>query len=279
MRRLADRMLRRGSADRSLAQASAQRRRREHALRQRANRTATRRSRPPWTPRTTATRSRSARARSRAASRSPRASAWSAAAPGRRHQRRRPRAHDRRGRAATEPTVSIDGSTITGGETQARSVRERRRYRDSPPRRNFAPGATVNLSDVVISRQPRRADETSDSPSRRVCPGGPCPFAGAFGGGIFNAGTLTIRDSVISDNLAAGVASDADGGGIWSTRVAHDRELAYRRNSAVAAIPNGRFAEGGGLFVDGGSLSVRNSVVTGTARRSRAPCRSSTAPT
>jgi hypothetical protein len=32
-------------------------------------------------------------------------------------------------------------------------------------------------------------------------------------------------------------------------------------NQAVAAIPNGRFAEGGGIFVAGGALTVRNSVV------------------
>jgi hypothetical protein len=36
-------------------------------------------------------------------------------------------------------------------------------------------------------------------------------------------------------------------------------------NDAIAAIPNGRFAEGGGLFVSSGSLNVKNTVVDGNS--------------
>ncbi len=37
-------------------------------------------------------------------------------------------------------------------------------------------------------------------------------------------------------------------------------------NQAIASIPNGRFAEGGGMFAEGGSVTIRNSVFDGNAR-------------
>ena len=167
--------------------------------------------------------------------------------------------------ATGEPTVSIEHITITGGETQGGPVAMGGGIA-IPSGADNAPGATVSLSDVVVTGNRVEPTQTSDSPSGVICPGGvDCPFAAAFGGGIFNTGALTIRDSVISDNLAGGVASDADGAGIWSIGTLVIANSVIAHNSAVAGIPNGRFAEGGGLFVDGGSLSVRNSVVTGNS--------------
>jgi hypothetical protein len=124
----------------------------------------------------------------------------------------------------------------------------------------------VKITHSAISGNRAEPAVTVSSPGGHLCPDVPCPFAGAFGGGIFNTGNLTISNSLIADNLAAGVASDADGGGIWSAigSVSITNSV-VTRNGAIASIPNGRFAEGGGLFVESGSLSVRNTVVSDNA--------------
>jgi hypothetical protein len=165
--------------------------------------------------------------------------------------------------AASEPTVSISGLTVTGGDNHG----------DGPiatgggiailPAAGFTTGATVKITHSVISGNRAEPAVTVPSPGGNLCPNTPCPFAAAQGGGIYSTGNLSISDSVIADNLAAGVASDADGGGIWSALGSLTiRNSIVTRNSAIAGIPNGRFAEGGGLFVDSGSLSVRNTVVS-----------------
>jgi hypothetical protein len=62
------------------------------------------------------------------------------------------------------------------------------------------------------------------------------------------------------------VASDAVGGGIAS----HLGDLVIQNsritgNQAVATVPNGRFAEGGGVFVAGGTLAITGSVIDGNS--------------
>jgi len=97
-----------------------------------------------------------------------------------------------------------------------------------------------------------------------------CPFAWAKGGGIDSAGPLTLKHTVVSDNTAAGVASDAVGGGIsiWATGSLTVVNSRLSGNRALASKPNGRFAEGGGIFVDDGvKLSIANSAVTDNALR------------
>jgi Right handed beta helix region len=165
--------------------------------------------------------------------------------------------------AATEPTVSISGLTITRGENHGDGPVAQGGGIAIPPAAGFTTGATVKITHSVISGNRAEPAVTVSSPGGAVCPDGPCPFAAALGGGIYNTGNLTISNSVIADNLAAGVASDADGGGIWSALgTLTITNSVVTRNSANASVPNGRFAEGGGLFVDSGSLSVRNSVVS-----------------
>jgi hypothetical protein len=166
--------------------------------------------------------------------------------------------------AATEPTVSISGVTITGGETHGDGTVAPGGGIDIPAAANRSPGATVTLSNAVVTGN--RAEPTVSAAIGPPCPTGPCPYASGQGGGIYNGGSLTINSSAITDNLAAGVSSDADGGGIWSgfgsLSVANSL---VARNRALAVIPNGRFAEGGGMFVDSGSLSVRNTIVSGNS--------------
>jgi len=173
--------------------------------------------------------------------------------------------------AATEPTVQIDGVTITGGLTRTSpesipfvghaGVLARGGGIEIPPNSDFSGGATVTISRSVITGnrvEPRRA-----LPAGPPCPGGTrCPFALAAGGGIDSWGMVTLVGSAVRGNLVGGIASDADGGGIASQLGPLTlRHSVVRGNTAIAVAPNGRFAEGGGLFVTGGSLHLEESVV------------------
>jgi hypothetical protein len=166
--------------------------------------------------------------------------------------------------AASEPTVSIGRLTITGGVTSGDGTVAQGGGIAIPAAAGSTTGATVTVKDVVISGN--SVEPTVAKPIGPACPDGPCAFASALGGGIFNAGTLTVKNSLITDNRVAGIASDADGAGIWSAHgaltVVNSRIV---RNQAIAAIPNGRFAEGGGIFVDSGSLTVKNTMVNGNS--------------
>jgi hypothetical protein len=179
--------------------------------------------------------------------------------------------------ASSEPTVSIDGVTITGGVT--RSSPESTPFVgqegvfaagggvEIPPNADFSGGATVTITNSVITGN--RVAPTDTVPFGPPCPSGPCPFAGAFGGGIDSWGTLTVANSTISNNRvgsASGLstlASDADGGAIMnqlgpltiSGSVIHG-------NQASATGPNGRFAEGGAIMAFGSTMTLSNSSVT-----------------
>ena len=61
-----------------------------------------------------------------------------------------------------------------------------------------------------------------------------------------------------------GIASDADGGGIANHLELTVDHSSVDGNAAVGSVPNGRFAEGGGIFSeDNTTLTVRNSSVSG----------------
>ena len=112
-----------------------------------------------------------------------------------------------------------------------------------------------------------RATPTVAAPVGPPCPGGPCGFARGDGGGIWNAGALTLLRTTVSGNEAGGpVASDAHGGGIWSAGVGTLtlRNCAVSGNRSAVVPPNGRFAIGGGVHIqDGGGLAITNSIVAG----------------
>ena len=181
--------------------------------------------------------------------------------------------------AANEPTVMIDGVTITGGVTRSSPMSTPFTGHDGvfaagggveiPPGADFAVGATVTMTNTVVSGNLVAPTETVTSPSGAQCPSGPCPFAGAIGGGVDNWGTLTLTNSTVSNNrvgTASGlsdVASDAEGAGIHSTNGALTiSNSAISGNRASASAPNGRFADSGALFLAGGTLTMSSSSVT-----------------
>jgi hypothetical protein len=186
--------------------------------------------------------------------------------------------------ASAEPTVSIEGVTITGGTT--RSSPESTPFTghegviaagggiEIPPNADFSGGATVTVMNSVITGNRVAPTATvgptpDQEPFWPVCPTGFCPFAGASGGGIDSWGTLTLVGTTVSNNRvgsASGlstIASDADSGAIAN----HLGPLTIsgseiHGNEASASGPNGRFAEGGAIAASGGTLKVSDSSVT-----------------
>jgi len=178
------------------------------------------------------------------------------------------------GSATTSPTIEIAGVTVTGGRTSTNP-----RFPACGPdaatcNPGYAsvtalgggieafPGTTVTLVRSVVSGN--RAVPALSVPSvLSMCPDGPCPVSASGGAGIDNWGTMTLIGTTVSDNHASGVQSD--GGGIVDEANA---TLTLKRsvvtgNSVSAAPPYGRFAAGGGIFVDrGGILTVDGSHIS-----------------
>jgi hypothetical protein len=176
--------------------------------------------------------------------------------------------------AASEPTVSISGMTITGGVSTSSgecgpscgtgyvTATALGGGIEVPPGAGSI-GASVTIRDSVISAN--RASPTRTVPSvRAICPGEvPCRFALAGGGGIDNWGAMTLIRSTVTGNEVSGAVSDADGGGILNmagTLTLTNSVITGNRSSASA--PNGRFADSGALFLAGGTLAMSNSSVT-----------------
>jgi hypothetical protein len=172
--------------------------------------------------------------------------------------------------SASEPIVSIDGVTITGGATRSSP--------ESKPMTGevgvLAGGggveilsrATVAISNSAIIDNVVAPDRTvANGPS---CPSGPCPHAEAAGGGIENSGKLTLTNTSVSNNRVGSIpglstlASDADGGGIedlaGSLTIV---KSAINGNRASATAPNGRFANAGAIDAIGGVVTISNSSV------------------
>ncbi|HSC49710.1 MAG TPA: hypothetical protein VLD16_05545, partial [Gaiellaceae bacterium] len=137
-----------------------------------------------------------------------------------------------------------------------------------PPNADFSGGATVTITNSVITGN--RVAPSDTAPFGPPCPGGPCPFAFAGGGGIDSWGTLTLANTRVTDNRvgsASGLstlASDADGGAITSfLGPLTISGSVLDGNEASATGPIGRFAEGGAIAATGGTVALSNSSVTG----------------
>jgi len=169
--------------------------------------------------------------------------------------------------AQSEPKVTISKVKITGGRTTSSPLSKEFVDKKNvialgggiaiPPgkfikaQERFTAGATVKVIGSVISGN--RVGPSATVPFGPPCPGGPCPFAYAGGGGIDNWGALTLERTDVSHNRASGVASDATGGGIDSPQGSLNlSDGTITSNRAIVGVPNGRYAEGGGIFTGGG---------------------------
>lgn len=108
-----------------------------------------------------------------------------------------------------------------------------------------AAAATVTISGLTISNGFVRDD---------------------FGGGIYNAGHLTLRDATVFRNFARGSSTFLNGGGgIYNTGTLTITGSAISGNSSSDQRPaavNPR-SGGGGIYNDGGTVTVANSSLTG----------------
>jgi hypothetical protein len=163
-----------------------------------------------------------------------------------------------------QPTVSISRVTITGGfnDSAPESFAASGGGVWIPPGSGNTTGATVSISDSVITGN-RAAPETAVPLCGHVC-------GFAAGAGINNAGTLTVTNTTITDNVAGSTASDPSvasfvaGGGIMngpqgSLTLLHSFVTG---NRAAVSPPNGRNTDGGGI-VSYGVLTVEDSVIGG----------------
>ena len=165
--------------------------------------------------------------------------------------------------AATEPTVTIDGITATGGVTIGNVTPSSGRGGGIYIPRAAGPstGATVTIRDSAISGN-------SVAPSAAIDSGDPCcPFADAGGGGISNDGMLTLDHTTISDNRAdpaSGLTSGAIGAGILNRAFGTltVKHSVVTGNHAAVTPPNGQSADGGGITMVGGTLTMTDSQVS-----------------
>ena len=183
--------------------------------------------------------------------------------------------------AKTEPTVALRDLTITGGVTTSSPVSIAYVAKAGvialgggifvPPAAKFATGATLTVTNSVITGN--IAAPTASVDAGFSCGANDCRFAQAGGGGIDNWGLLTVDNTIVSNNEAAGaVTSDADGGGIYTQQGALTvKNSVVTGNRTIAIAPDGRYAEGAGIMVDTGdsagactpcTLLVQNSNVT-----------------
>ena len=185
--------------------------------------------------------------------------------------------------ADSEPTVTISGLTVTGGITTSSpqadlffGVPDAWAIGGGiyiPPADGFAPGATVTIANSVITgNKASPTGQIGPTPDQEeswpVCPNGFCPFAGASGGGIASDGYLTLLHTTVSNNQAIGpIASDALGGGIYVGFAGGSLTLinsTVSGNVAHVSDPNGRFAEGGGIFTAfGDTVTLTHTLVSG----------------
>jgi hypothetical protein len=186
--------------------------------------------------------------------------------------------------AASEPTVSIEGVTITGGVTRTspesvpctgkEDVWAAGGGIEVPPstdpggacdHNDFGGGATVTITNSVITGNQVAPSDTVSGFLR-------IPAAWAFGGGIDTSGSLTLANTIVSDNRVGSVsglsalATFAEGGGIFSGT----GDLAITNSTIGGSTIGGNQADvsGNGILADGaglvsnGTFSMSNSSVT-----------------
>jgi CSLREA domain-containing protein len=86
---------------------------------------------------------------------------------------------------------------------------------------------------------------------------GPSDTSGIKGGGILNAGTLTLSNDTVSLNSAIG----GNGGGVYSSGALTVSNTTISGNKIDSSVPG----SGGGIFNFGGTITVTNSTISGNS--------------
>lgn len=175
--------------------------------------------------------------------------------------------------ATEQPTVAISGVTITAGRTTASPLPGAEQFIAFgggvfiPPSTDFGPGATVTISDSLITDN--RVVPGESTPAGPPCN---CEFALAEGGGISTFGALTLKHTTVSANSAGAVtglpdaSSDGVGGGIAAQGPAPLTliDSSVVGNHASATAPNGRFGAGGGIWTaNAADVTMRGGELSG----------------
>jgi hypothetical protein len=165
----------------------------------------------------------------------------------------------------SQPTVSIAGVTITGGNSTLvlSPANAEGGGLAVLPSADGSAGATVTVTDSIIT-----GNRAQPSGSTSCGPG--CTFSVAIGGGIVNYGAMTLTGTTVSNNIAIGATlppSDsrpvAAGGGIGSGFFAsltlHDSTVTGNTASIGSTDTLGFREQGGGI--DSGPLSIDGSTI------------------
>jgi hypothetical protein len=126
------------------------------------------------------------------------------------------------------------------------------------------PGATVTIANSVIEDnrvEPSATYNLCDEPVQ-------CPWASASGAGIESQGNLTLVDTTVRNNHSVANAGIAEGGGIRVLFGALTlRRSAVSGNESVVTPPDGYWAQAGGIIVDGGTgaITISDSVISDNA--------------
>lgn len=170
--------------------------------------------------------------------------------------------------APDPPTVAIRGVTISGGITNTTDWDTHIAHFAFgggvyiPPSQSDERRATVTIDRSVIAHNLAAPSVAISPGDNDGCP--ECPFAIAFGGGIFNAGNLTLTRTTVTHNRVAGpVTSVPEGGGIFSPGPLTVEQSDVVANEANGHPPNGRGAAAGGIWASETGLTVRHSTISG----------------
>lgn len=124
----------------------------------------------------------------------------------------------------------------------------------APPGRRGGALVVLDGGEATLRRVTVVGNEVSDGPNRWP-----------DGGGIYNNGTTTVEDSLVTDNLAGG--TEGSGGGIWNsgtltvTRTTISDNTANGTNSAATDIDGG-----GGIYNAGGATITDSTIRDNTSR-------------
>lgn len=161
--------------------------------------------------------------------------------------------------------VALSHLTITGGVNDSPGFAQGGGVW-IPQSAGEATGAAVTIDRSVISDNQAAPKATFSDANPGPCgvPQDECAFAS--GGGIANAGTLTLTRTLVADNIAGSpaISHRAQGGGISNgpqgTLTVTASTLSG--NQAAVSPPDGRFSEGGGIE-NFGAMTIENSQISG----------------